>query len=102
MALGLSSCVAILRCCRLSIERHLPGPLTSLLRNIPLVTIRGRGDAAATKYRLALHEILLAAREDRAVGNEQVLGNARIRNYNKQLVAHPDREKWPISPRPSL
>ena len=102
MALGLSSCVAILRCCRLSTERHLSCPLTSLLRNIPLVTIRSRGDGAATKYRLALHEILLAARENCAVGNEQVLGNARIRNYNKQLVAHPDREKWPISPRPSL
>jgi hypothetical protein len=55
--------------------------------SLPLVTIRGRGDGAATKYRLTLHEILLATREDRAVGNQQVLGNARIRNYNKQLVA---------------
>jgi hypothetical protein len=77
-------------------------PRTSLRCSLPLVIIRGRGDGAATKYRLTLDEILLATGEDGAIGNQQVLGDARIRNYNKQLIAHPDREEWPISPRPGL
>jgi hypothetical protein len=63
---------------------------------LPRVIICGGGDGAATKYRLVLHEILPTAGEDRAVGNQYVLGDARIRDYNKQLVAHPEREDWPI------
>ena len=69
-----------------------------LALDLPCVIIRGCGNGAATKYRLILHEILPTTGEDRAVGNQQVLGNARIRDYNKQLVAHPDREEWPICP----
>ena len=77
-------------------------PRSSPLCNLPLVIIRGCGDGATTKYRLALDEILFATREDGTVGNQQVLGNTGIRNYNEQLIAHPDREEWPISPGPGL
>ena len=77
-------------------------PRSSPLCNLPLVIIRGCGDGATTKYRLALDKILFATREDGTVGNQQVLGNAGIRNYNEQLIAHPDREERPISPRPGL
>ena len=55
----------------------------------PRIIICGRGDGAATKYRLVLHEILPTTGEDRAVGNQYILGDARIRDYDKQLVAHP-------------
>jgi hypothetical protein len=50
------------------------------------------------KYRLTLDEILLTTGKDCAVGDQQVLGSACIRNHNKELVAHPEREEWPIGP----
>ena len=70
---------------------------TSLSRNLPLVIICGYSDATATKYCLTLDEILLTTGKDCTVGDQQVLGNARIRNYDKELVAHPEREEWSIS-----
>jgi hypothetical protein len=45
---------------------------------------------------LALHEIWLATRENGAVGDEKILGNARIRDHNKELISHPDRKQGPI------
>jgi hypothetical protein len=53
------------------------------------------------KYRLVLHEVQPTTGEDRAVGDQQVLGDASVRDDDKELVAHPDREDWAISPRPS-
>ena len=44
-------------------------PRSSLLCNLPLVIVWSRGDAATTKYRLTLDEILFATREDGTVGN---------------------------------
>jgi len=68
------------------------GRQASLSRSLPRVVVRGRGDGTAAKYRLIFHEIWLATGEDRAIGDQQVLGNARIRNHDEELVAHPDRE----------
>ena len=70
MALGVSSCIAILRCCRLTTERHLFAAPDVVAPDLPCVIIWGRGDGAATKYRLILHEISLATGEDRAVGDQ--------------------------------
>ncbi len=71
---------------------------TSLPCNLPFIIIWGYSDAAATKYRLTFNEILHATREDCTVGDHQILGNACVRNYNKELVAHPEREERPVSP----
>ena len=73
-------------------------PRTSLSCNIPFVIICSYSDATATKYRLTLDEILFTTGKDCAVGDQQVFGNAGIRDHNKELVAHPEREEWPIRP----
>ena len=64
--------------------------------NSPRIVVRCCGDGPTTKYRLVLHEVQSSTGEDRAVGNQQVLGNASIRNHDKELIAHPDRDEWPI------
>ena len=69
----------------------------SLSPNSPRVVVRRCGDGPTAEYRLVLHEVQSATGEDRAVGDQQVLGNASIRNHDKELIAHPDREEWSIS-----
>ena len=73
---------------------------TMVHRNLPCITIRRRGNGEATEDRLTLHEIWLATGEDCTVGDQQVLGNACIRDDNKELIAHPERKEWPVNLRP--
>ena len=68
--------------------------------NLPCIVIRHRGNGEATEDRLTLYEIWLATGEDCTVGDQQVLGNARIRDDNKELIAHPERKEWPVNLRP--
>ncbi len=68
--------------------------------SLPGVVIRSRSDGTAAKYRLVLHEVQSTTGEDRAVGDQQVFGDASIGDHNKELVAHPNREEWAIGPRP--
>jgi hypothetical protein len=46
--------------------------------NLPRVVVRGRGDGTATKYRLVLHEVQPTTGEDRAIGDQQVLGDPSV------------------------
>ena len=70
MALGVSSCIAILRCCLLETECHPSAVSDVVTLGLPCVIICGRGDGTATKYRLILHEILPSTGEDCTVRDQ--------------------------------
>ena len=70
MALGVSSCIAILRCCLLATKRHLSVSSDAVTPDLPRFIVCGRGDGTATKNRPILHEIFLTTGEDSAVGDQ--------------------------------
>ena len=63
-------------------------------RSVPGLAVRRRGDRATAEDRLVLHEVLLAAGEDRAIVDQELAGDVRVRDDDVELVAEEEGVEW--------